>query len=459
MRRASRPLWCVLLVVAVLACSDDENGAGPVEPPAPPEPAGPPPSVLATVSLSDAPVEGELVLTPAENGPVWDFAVDLDGDGAFDDAEETVDGERRVPYRFTEVGLHPVAVRFERPGTRVTVERMVAVNDPDAFALDGRIDLDDRANTQGIAITGDNRHLFVGGSTTGNLLRLDSSDLSVLDEVSFLALPRELALSPEDERLFVQTKRSDMRVFSVPDLELLHTVRVLNIAEGAGVQSFVETLDERHVIVSGDVSVLRVDVESDSVIAGRPRFDDLGFPWDIALSPDRRSVALLTGLRVDPNQVHLLDATTLENVWMSEISRPVILSAIAFHPSGQWIYAFGFDDRFVVEEQAYWLFVLRADSGEITDRIRIEPVEPFAEPSVANPSAITHDGRFAVFPTRQGAYFIDTELHLPRFRLDNESVGFTGIGRIGCCDVATPAGANAVYFANSLDVHRVRLLR
>jgi len=451
MRRASRPLWCVLLVATVLACSDDENGAGPVEPPAPPEPARPPPSVLATVSLSDAPVEGELVLTPAENGSVWDFAVDLDGDGAFDDAEGTVDAERRVPYRFTEVGLHPVAVRFERPGTRITVERIVAVNDPDVFVVEARARLD-RARPEGIAVTRDNQNLFVSGGIWRTVFRLRTNDLSVVETLSLgpgqgIRRSREFAISPSESRLFLMNSPSEVVAFAVPELD------AIDLPE-ANVQGtfFIEAPDDRHIITSGGngLDVERVDVETGSVVARHEVASGM-FSWDLALSPGRDTVAHLID---NAGRITLLDAETLETVWASEVARPVVLDRVAFHPSGDRIYVLGFG------EEAVWLFVLATEDGKILKELRIEPLDGFAgdlntsgSGSPVTAATTTHDGRFVIFPTSEmGTYLVDTELDVPRFR----SRPGSGL----CCNAAAAASVNAIYFANlGGEIFRVRLAR
>jgi len=448
--RQTRSAFLVLLAVAV-ACSDDDGDGGLVEPPTP---AGSPPSVLATVSLSDAPVEGELVLTPPEDGAVWDFAVDLDGDGAFDDAEGEIEAERRVPYRFDAVGIHPIAVRFEHSGTARTEERIVAVNDPDAFVIERRFLFDsDRARPEGIAVTRDDAHLFVGGGFVRKVFRLRTDDLSVVDSVSLRELSTNtlqgLALSPSEVRLFVMNKNGTVTTLSAPELEVLE-----HLAEGTRSQTFIEAPDERHVIVSGGVDdvVERVDTEAGSITAQQ----NVPASWDIELSPARDAVAVvtITAFFGQPARIQLLSAATLESRWITEISGGLVLTAVAFHPSGDRIYAFGWDD------EAFWLFVVAANDGDVLKRVRVAPHGGLTLGLEGpNPAATTHDGRFVVFPTEKGAYLMDTSLDVPRFRLGDPGADATLGSEIGCCNVATPESTNAIYFVNFGEVFKARLTR
>lgn len=451
--RSSRSAFLVMMIVTVVSCSDDDEGGGPV---GPPTVEGSSPSVLATVSLSDAPVEGEFVLTPpAERveGAVWDFAVDLDGDGAFDDAEGQVDVEQRVPYRFTEVGLHRIAVRFERGGTERTEERIVAVNDPEAFVIERRFQFNpDSARPEGIAVTKDNAHLFVGGGFVRKVFRLRTDDLSVVDSVSLRGLPTNtlegLALSPSETRLFVINKFGTITTLSVPGLQILD-----QLADNTGVDFFIEAQDDRHVIVSGGQRdlVIRVDVVAGVAAAQR----EIDHAWDIELSPMEDEIAVVTRNFGGRSEIQLLDAMTLENQWTARSSRPLALTSVAFHPSGERVYAFGLDD------EAYWLIVLRTTDGAILGEIRIEPRGDNQVSGVANPTATTHDGRFVIFPTDLGAYFVDTSLDVPRFRLTGRTVGTPPprLVDVGCCNVATPENTNAIYFVNFGEVFKVQLTK
>jgi len=398
--------------------------------------------VLATVSLSDAPVEGELVLSPVEDETAWSFAVDLDDDGRFDDARGDVAVEQRIPYRFTEEGVHPIRVRFEQTSRRIDVERLIAVNDPDAFVLEERVQFDpNRTQPEGIAVTRDNAHLFVGGGSHQNVLRLETEDLTTSREISLVGLPNShtlegMALNPAEDRLFIINKSSAVTVLSAPSLAVIKQI------QGTGATFFVEVLDQRRIVVSGAGSPALVDVETEDELSVR----ETRGAFDIELSPERQTVALTAR---DPGRVILLDSENLEELWLTEL--PVGLpSGVVFHPSGDRIYVLGSD------LEALWLFVLRAADGEVVQRTRIGPTS--GRDGVANPTATTHDGRFVVFPTGNGAYFVDTSLDIPRLLLNGNAVGLPGNIGVGCCNVAAPESENVVYIVNFIELHKVRIL-
>lgn len=408
--------------------------------------------MLATVSLSDAPVEGELVLTPPDGETAWSFAVDLDADGAFDDASGVVGAERRLPYRFTEVGLHPVRVRFEGVGSTVDIERRVVVNDPDAFVVERRLTFDrDAARPEGIAVTRDGRHLFVGGGFVRVVFGLDADDLSIVNRRSLRALETNtlegLALSPDEDRLFVFNKRGTITALSVPELEILR-----HLPQTSSSDFFIEVLDDRRVAVSGrGEAVTIVDVETAGVTARR----ELTGAWDIEPSPDRGSLAVVTRDFAANSRIEVLDVATLEPRWAISLARQAALTSVAFHPSGERVYALGFD------EAAYWLFVVDAADGTVVRETRIEPRGDNGVSGVANPTATTQDGRFVIFPTDLGAYFVDTELDIPRYRFSGRVVESPPprLVDVGCCNVATPERGSVIYFVNFGEVFRVRRVR
>lgn len=439
----------ILLAVTISACGDSRD-RDPLRPD-PSNPLDPPPSALPTVALSDSPLDGELVLTPPEGEVEWAFSVDLDDDGIFNDGSGVVAGEQRIPYHFTEVGLHPIRVRFERARFRIDVEQMVAVNDPNAFIIEQRRTFHpDSARPEGIAVTGNNEFLFVGGGFFRVVFRLSTEDLSTGRNVSLRGLDTNtlegLDLSPSEDRLFVFNKRGTITVLSVPELQLLNHSPKISSSD-----FFIEAVDERTVAVSGRGNALTlVDVDSGTIVARR----EIPQTWDIELSPDRDRIVVVTRDFGPTSQIQLLDASTLAPFWISSLPRQAALTSVAFHPSGERIYAFGLDNL------AYWLFVVDSADGTLLREIRIESRGDNQVSGVANPTATTHDRRFVIFPTDLGAYFVDTELDIPRYRFTGRVVGSPPptLVDVGCCNVATPEGTNAIYFVNFGEIFKVRLM-
>src|SRR5688572_28920800 len=86
-------------VLALEACSESSPSLGPQEP------AGPAPSVRASVAFGESPLEGFLYLTPDAETRDWPYTVDLDGDGVAAH-EGLLNREIGFGYRFVTPGIY-----------------------------------------------------------------------------------------------------------------------------------------------------------------------------------------------------------------------------------------------------------------------------------------------------------------------------------------------------------------
>jgi hypothetical protein len=411
----------VFLACLALACgckSSSKTVTGPME--APP-PTGPTPVVLASLGFGDPPLEGFLYLRPAAGTANWRYAIDLDGDGN-PDHEGVMTREIGFAYRFASPGVYRMRVSLTGPGGVEVFEVPAVVNDPAAVQMLAQRDLSnpqppyfDQGTFEGIALNHASTALFVGDFFQSEIHHLDPATLADLgpplplrpglfDEEVFAPGGAEgLSVTPSDAFLFVAHKGFGLSVIGLPNMELLRSLQM----DG---EFFIEALDDVTALVPGRLyreGLNLIDTRTGETIRTLPAPD----PWHFAVSPatDRVAVLVRTGQPLTLRVASLSSLQELVRIPLPELSSADI---VAFDPAGDRAYVMG------NAPGRGSVFVL---IDVITGRVLLTMTLPtgcgFAGFCVANPVATLASGRFVAME-RDGTYFVDTTLDLPRFYSD-----------------------------------------
>lgn len=437
MRKWSRTR--VLLFAGALAfqvgCEED---LGPIAPPG----TVPTPVVRASLGFGDAPLEGELILdpgTPISTRDAWRYEVDLDADGE-PDATGTVDQVVTIAYRFQELGPHRLMIALERGEEEAFFERFVVVNDPTGIdvlgpgVIPGEVDI-----LEGITHDRLRDVLYVSDPSVAELFELDSEDLSIrrfVDLSSALNGKMEgLAIAPDEDLLYVVDKSYSLQVLSLPGLE-----RLENFSLGFG-NFFVHALPGRRAYVGGETGIALIDTREGRVIESFRMMTGLGH---FAVHPDGATIALLGSAAGTQHSITFLTADGLvtQRTVIPDIGE-AFLAAAAFSPDGDQLYV-------LVDRDPFRLLVVSFPEGTILQEIVLSGVDcPGCTAGLtagyANPVATTADGRFVVFPTAIGTFFVDTTVDLPLYRSPDPDPWQA----LFCCNVAAhPTDPRIVYVAD-----------
>ncbi|MGH7542321.1 MAG: hypothetical protein ACREK7_00145 [Gemmatimonadota bacterium] len=400
---------------------------------------------------------GELLIDPLPPSPLagpqapWQYQVDLDTDGDAD-ASGAVSERVAVPYRFEEIGPHRIEVMLERGAERETREEFVVVNDLPAIEVLSRAEIpvgfgQSTDVLTGIVVDRTGERVYVAGVSAfpQPLFIVDARSMIVLERVD-LTEPQgaleALAIAPGEDFLFVISKGFDLTVFTLPDLGLFRFIDPVNA------WFHLHALPGKRVYVSGGgngSSFALVDADEGSIVRDLMINNSRHF----AVSPEGSTIALLTESGAKgPHELILLSAEDFMPRWRVDLKvdpndlPPNAFSqnnAVAFSMDGGRIYV-----TRAIEGLERWEFlVLDAADGAI---LRVMTIG-FGCVNVhcaglANPVAISPNGRLAAFSTGIGAFFVDRTLDLPLYRtpfLEQE---------VYCCSVAASPVGDEFYFSS-----------
>lgn len=393
-----------MFFVGILGCDDSVGEAGPI---APPSPTGPAPSLEVTLGFGDAPVEGTLFLTPPPGSANWRYSVDLNEDGTPD--HEGILGLRiGFRYRFVQSGIHSIRSVLTGPDEhRQDVESLVVVNDEGPvhiIAANRVLPLDPMwVSFEGITTSHAGDALYVANYSGGSLHRLDPATLSVTGVIEEMSYSIEgLAVSPLDSFLFATYKYTHAAVVDLQDFE------IERFQERAGVGGFfIHEVDERRALLGGGNQLSLVDMRSGEIInVFRAPGDDATYTWHFDVDAEGRRAAVIA--LEDPVAIHIVDLALMESVATIPLGPMDHPRLVGFDPSGTRLYVMGYT------ENGEALFVAYdVDTGATIRSLRLG--RSYCGYCVANPTATIRSGRFVAFEWGGGAYFVDTELHLPRY--------------------------------------------
>lgn len=375
-------------------------------------------------------------ITPVLGEANWSYAVDVDGDGA-PDRTGSLTGRVVIPYRFEEVGPHAIDVRLTMGTREESIQEIVVVNDPDAISVAAVADLPGVTLIEGIAVDPGGDRVYVGLSIDREIAEMDATTLDLLRVVDPAAPHNNtfegLATAGDPPVLYIIDKFGALQALEIPSLET-----VFNRNDGYG-RFFVVPRNGR-IYTGGGVGVARVDAETGQILARHQIPTGIGH---FAVAPGEDLVALLVNTDLS-NAVHLLAANDFSLRWTLELAVPdPIPSAVAFSPDGDRLYV-------LLDRNPFRLLVLEVETGTI---LRDFVLTGLGCPEcnrglylgVANPVATTADGRYVVFPTAIGAFFVDTARDLPVFRTPDPLAW----GAVFCCNVAaSPTESDVVYVAD-----------
>ena len=407
----------LVLLMGVLGCDGSGEEAGPT---APPSPSGPAPSVEVTLGFGDAPVEGTLFLTPPPGSENWRYSVDLDGDGTPD--HEGILGLRiGFRYRFAQAGIHSIRTVLRGPDEhRQDVESLVIVNDqgPLRIIAANRVQpLDPMwVSFEGITTSSAGDAIYVANYSGGSLHRLDPTTLSVTGVIEEMSYSIEgLVVSPLDSFLFATYKYTHVAVVDLHDFE------IERFQERAGVGGFfIHGIDERRALLGGGNQLSHVDMRNGAVLdVFRAPGDDFTYTWHFDVTSDGGRAAVI--VRGEHSAIHIVDPAIMESLGTVPLGPMEYPQLVAFDPSGTRLYVMGNTEEGEALFVAYHLA-----TGTILRSLRLGR-SYCSGYCVANPTATIRSGRYVAFEWNGGAYFIDTELDLPRYatQLPGSNVGFS----------------------------------
>lgn len=406
--------------------------------PAPTPIARPDSLVRVTRSFGDSPVEGFVVVEPRDSG---EWAVDLDGDGAPEATGALEDGAE-VPYRYTNVGVHEIRVRLRDGGVEREIALRVVVNDPTATVVEEVVpDL----TFGGVTVTPDGHEVWTGVFSEPEVVRFSASDLAVRERISIVTsevpVSESWTSTPNGSRVLFATRSATLYIFDRQDPR--NDQKAIQIDPGFQHTHFVQALTADEILVGSHEGIALLDVDTCEF----DRFVEMELDQAGHFTVDGNSstVAVLEKPAHESWGVVLLDLPGLEVLRRLSIQDTGIPIAVVFGPDEETLFIAveGFGER--PDE----LFVMHPRSGEI-EAVHALPMNPGTVAlGVGNPATLSHDGRFAVFPSAFGAYFIDTARRIPLYRAEPTS----------CCMVAASPLENLFFFSGAGRLSRVRLTR
>lgn len=422
-----RSLLAILLPFLVLSsCSS----------PTQTEPSATPPPGIATVrpslAFGDPPLEGFLEVTPSPGETDWRFEADLDEDGRPDESGALGHGVL-LSYSFEEPGVHLMRIAFERGDVQQAVDAPVVVNDLTATDIVSTVSFPDGL-LGGVALDEDRNALYVADSRVPAIRILDPS--TPLSSKSVIELP------PLREGIPIQGVElsADRRTLFVDHGDTLIAIRlgdeplVEHMSIGTAATRHLKVSPDGTLFLSGFDGLVRVDPAGDST------FLPLEGAGQLALSPDQGSLAVLQWPVGDPlPRVRLFDVPDLASRWSTTLPVPQFPRAVVFGPAGQRLYVLaGFAE--------FHLLVLDSVTGKVLSELVLArgiDSERF-QFGVSSPAERSTNGRFVVFGTGLGAFFIDTRTDLPAFRTEMGEPGQSP----GCCDVVASSRGDEFFFSS-----------
>lgn len=362
------------------------------------------------------------------------YFVDLDHDGR---AEET--GSLGlgviVGYEFDEVGPHRILLTVSNEEGRLTVERTVVVNDPEALELVAMRREVIEGVFGGLTIDPAEMAVYASAPLDDLLLKLDPSDLTVnwrlslsIDDVPHRA--GGVATSQDGGSVYVDVGDSLVRI-DVSGNQPGPLERFARADRGA----VVERLPNGDLLAGGGDGALIIDDETGEIVAESEHFASP----DLEASPDGR-VAILGGCCI-----RLLSSNDLSELWRI----PFVFNAYSAHFSetGDLLFV-------LIRTSEEWvLTVVETDSGTVERRYRLERAgsHDMAHWNTG-PTALTADGRFVVFATDVGALVVDGVTGEPH---SWEVSGALDPKPTGCCNVVSTM--KGLLFASGIDGRLTRL--
>lgn len=448
---------CAAAVVILAGCDTEETTI--VEPPPPsfaceirtpnggelpaPTPVARPDSLVrVTRSFGDSPVEGFVVMEPRDSG---EWAVDLDGDGAPEGAGALEDGAE-VPYRYTSVGVHEIRVRLRDGGDEQGVELPVVVNDPSATVVEEVF----QGNMMGgVTVTTDGHEVWTGARGVPEVIRFAASNFEIRDRIPILApkfnLAEGWASTPDGSRVLYVTKNAALHILDRQDPR--DDQRAIQIKDGFTHAFFVQPLTANEILIGSEEGIALLDIDACEF----ERFVKIHPAWHFSVDSDASTVAVLDDLDRETWGVVVLALPGLDVLrrFSIPVQNPVQGTrdpgAIVFGPDDETLFI-TVDGAGEIPDE---LYVMDSRSGEISavHALPVAPTGVFGRSG--NPATLSRDGRFAVFPTGLGAYFVETDRGIPLYRTE----------LVTCCEVAASPIEN-VFFITGIDrLGRVRLNR
>lgn len=382
-----------VLLVALSTCSE-----GGVQEPPPPTIR---PSATLTRSFSDPPLEGQIVLTPAPDGTIWEFSIDFDDDGVIE-RSGTLSQPEEVDYSIAQVGVHEIVVTFSAEAGAAIDTLFAIVNDPEGSTLEEE------------ALTGPPSGFIPGDGLvfaspflyTGLPTEIQQRDPGTLEVVRSLRLPENVGNSlhglavSSDGRLYIANQHEVLEV-RIPQLEILRTFPT-EISSAF----LIEVVGSERVYV-GDTNELSViDLAQGQVVNARTILSGI-MHFDVDDEGSRLAVALGGSER---RSILLLDARTLDDVWEVDLV-DIVPTRVSFAPGGEVLYALG-------ESQPADLhfFALHVRDGASLRHLGLGVGGPVGAIDMSNP--VTRLGSDVIMATGKDTYVVDTESHLPVHRID-----------------------------------------
>lgn len=386
----------VFLISAIAGC----DSSSPVDPAA--SPHGAAPIVSLSMGFADPPLTGFVRLRPPAESGGWRYFVDLNEDGAWD-YQGVLERELGYAYRFDSPGIHAIGVRLEGTDT-LDFDRPVVVNDPSKVSVvaTGAVPPLFDSSFEGITVSPDDPDVFVGNFFPGAIFRIDRASFEARDVIELAHGVEGLSVSPSGEFLFVAHK-NPIPAFrlALPEMELASP------AEGPPQDNFfVHALDDHRALFGGEAPLVIYDVESETTIAKARGLDgrELEHSGHFAVSPDETTIVVFDRLREGILHVLSLPGLLAREEW--SLPNGATFGTLAFSLDGR-IYAL----------TGNRLYLLDAATGEIEE----EWVGVGYGLSLANPVALSRDGRYLAFEERDGVLIVDTTLRIPLYRIAGTS--------------------------------------
>ena len=387
----------VFLISTIAGC----DSGSPVDPAT--SPHGAAPIVSLSMGFADSPLSGVVRLRPPAGSGGWRYFVDLNEDRAWD-YQGVLERELGFGYRFDSPGIHAIGVRVEGTDT-LDFERAVVVNDPSKIlvAATGALPSNVDSGFEGITTSPNGVDVFLGAFSGGAIFRVDLASLEVRDMIELGYGIEGLSVSPSGDFLFVAHKYpiASFRL-RLPELE------PASPSIGPPWQNFyVHALDDDRALFGGEAPLVVYDVTSQRTVAKAQRSngEEMEYSGHFAISPDGATVVAFDPLRDGVLQVLSLPGLLARAEWSL--------------PDGHWngALAFASDGKRLFALSNNRLFVLDAETG----RLEAEFVGVGRIVSVANPVALSRDGRFLAFDTEFGALIVETARGIPLYRMQGTS--------------------------------------
>lgn len=410
--------------------------------PAPTPVARPDSLVRVTRSFGDSPVEGIVVVEPRDSG---EWAVDLDGDGAPEAAGALEDGAE-VPYRYINVGVHEIRVRLRDDGVEREVALPVVVNDPSATVVEEVF----QGNMMGgVTVTADGHAVWTGARGTPEVIRFAASNFEIRDRIPVVAPKFNLAegwtSTPDGSRVLYVTKNAALHVLDRQDP--WGGQEAIQVKDGFTHAFFVHALTANQILIGSEEGIALLDIDACEF----DRFVEIDPAWHFAVDSDASTVAVLDDLDRGTWGVVVLALPGLDVLrrFSTPVQNPVQGTrdpgAIVFGPDDETLFI-TVDGAGEIPDE---LYVMDSRTGEISSvhALPVAPTGVFGRSG--NPATLSRDGRFAVFPTGLGAYFVETDRGIPLYRSK----------LITCCEVAASPIEDIFFFTGFDRLGRVRLTR